>query len=267
MSNGLSRTSLGLLVGVSWGLVLGFFGPWLVVLLGPPVALLICPERAILSWQSPLVAAAVTAAIAGRNRGDTGSGGPADTVGSLFVTGFLMWLMTTLFSCPWAFIFQRRAQRAQQVSKIGTEATASRVGAVLLVFLACGLVLVGFAVALYPMDSADPRDQAARFYGLLIAAVGVALSVGSCRIAHKLGMGEAVKQVLELPLIIAGVAGVLFTVAEYIPVSQYAPSQPASPSHAAVGIWAGVAALEAVAGLIWLTKTNRRATKAKPDAH
>ena len=73
-----SRTWLGIIVGVAWGLFLGSFfksedmtGPWLLVLLGPPVVLLVSPKTPILSWQTPLVTAVLYGSILTRSRGDT----------------------------------------------------------------------------------------------------------------------------------------------------------------------------------------------------
>jgi hypothetical protein len=270
MSKEPSRTWLSLLTGIGWGLVLGYFhqwaGPWPVVLLGPPLVLLISSERPILSWQTPLVAAAISAAILGRDRGDTGSGGPGDTVGSVFVEGVLLWLMFSLFSCPWAFIFQRRAKRTKEAGQGETRATVTRVGAVLLVFLACALVLVGFTGTVWPVDTADPKDRAIHFYGLLMVTAGVALSVGTFRIAHKLGIGNRVHQVLDLGLGLGAVLGVIFIVSEYVPVSRYASVQPSTHSASNSEIWCFLSVLEAVTALIWLTRANKRLKKVVPEA-
>jgi hypothetical protein len=265
MTRAPSQTLLGLIAGIAWGLVLGYFfksedatGPALVVLLGPPVVLLICPERPLLSWQAPVVTAAVFGTIMTRNRGDTGSGGPVDTPGSLLLTALLPWLMLSLLSSPWAIIFQQRARKKLEGVKGSTEPSASRVGVTLLVFLACALVLLGFALAMVPIDSADPHDRLVHFYGLLMAAAGVAMSVGTYRIAHKLGIGERVKDVLELPLILGAVVAGLFLLAScimlFLPGSSQFPRQALSSG----GISCVLAVMEAAAGLIWLARTGKR---------
>ena len=279
MNKDFTPTPLALLIGVIWGLILGCFctytGPWLVVLLGPPAILLLSAKRPLLSWQVPLVSAAITATILNRDRGNTGSGGPGDTPGSVLLDAFLIWLMFSLFSCPWAFIFQRRAKRAQQsaLQKAASptsaqpatpppdaDVTPARIGAVLLVFLACAVVLAGSAVAIWPAAS-TPGDRADHLIGLLIAAAGVAFTVGIYRLAHRLSIGDSVKQVLELPLILAAVFGGLFFVGDLIPVSKYAPPQLSTPSPLDQDIWGLLAALIASAGLVVLARLKRRLAK------
>jgi hypothetical protein len=69
------RDWFGLIAGISWGLVLGrvfgpedMTGPWLVILLGPPVVLLIAPARPILGWQVPVLVAVISSAFMNRAR-------------------------------------------------------------------------------------------------------------------------------------------------------------------------------------------------------
>jgi hypothetical protein len=267
-----SRTFLSLFVAVIWGLILGSFaestGPWLIALFGPPVALLLSAKRPILSWQTPLVAAAISATILNRDRGDTGSGGPADTFSSLLLIGFFNWLMFTLFSCPWGFIFQRRAKKAkeQEQPSNAPEVTPARVGTVLLVFLACGVVLAGAIAAVWPITSSAKASTADHFYGLLIATGGVALTVVTYRLAFKLGIADSVKQVLDLALILAAVSCGFFFVGDFLPGSHSAPGPSLAQSLLDDGVWCLLTAIEAVAGLILLTRAKSRLGSLTPES-
>lgn len=255
-----SRTWLGIIVGVVWGLFLGSFfksedmtGPWLLVLFGPPVVLLVSPKTPVLSWQTPIVTATLYGSILARSRGDTGSGGAPDTMGSVLLMSLLIWLMVSVFSCPWPFIFQRRSQKEVQAgAPKNEEATASRVGAVLIVFVVCGVVLLGFAATVYPVES-NENGQYPGLYGLFIIAVGVVLSVGAYRFADRLGIGDRVKEVLELPLILGGVFGVLFVLVPLILMLWEKQPQRFSTEE----IFSLLAALEAAAGLLWLHKLKQ----------
>jgi hypothetical protein len=98
---------------------------------------------------------------------------------------------------------------------------ASRIGAVLLTICTAVCIVLGFALALWPVASADQRDTASHFYGLLTLLVGVGLSVFSKRLARSLGIGYAVTWwFLELPLMIGSVFGGTFIVAEAFVRSQ-----------------------------------------------
>ncbi len=74
------REWFGLIAGVCWGLVLSrFLGAddrtvlWLVIVLGPPVVLLISPERPLLSWQLPILTAAAAGAFKNWTTDDSAS--------------------------------------------------------------------------------------------------------------------------------------------------------------------------------------------------
>lgn len=277
MSKQVPRTALVVLIGIIWGSALGVFslsgdttGFFLLVLFGPPLVLLISPEHPLLGWQTPIVAGVVVGTILSRNRGDTGSGGPADTPGSLLVTGLMMWVVCTFFSSPWALIFQRRSQRIREGRTAGTGAMLSYVGVGLMVFVACALLFAGYALTTRSLGSSDPSDLSVPFIGFLIATAGVALSVGSYWVGEKLGVREPVRKVVEMvmaffafgPLIIAAIGLVL----DFLPFSRYKSIEPHSISLPAGWIWFVLAVLEALAAMIWITRTNKRLAKPAPGS-
>jgi hypothetical protein len=186
------RDWLGLSLGISWGLILGHFfqsgdmtGPWLVILFGPPVVLLIAPARPLVSWQVPIIAAILSSSRMMR--------GPEDAPGMVLLEAFLSWLMCSVFSSPWALIFYRRAKRVEGRESVTSGAVVSHVGVGFLVFLACALMLVGVAENLYPADLSDPRNHALPFYAFLMATTGIGLSVGAYKVAGKLGISKPVQ--------------------------------------------------------------------------
>lgn len=262
-------TLLALFVGALWGLFLGSFnesaGPWLVALLGPPVALLLSPKSPILSWQTPVIAATISTTILNRDRGDTGSGGPADTFGSLLLIGCLNWVMFTAFSCPWGFIFQRRAKKGQEPAQPTPEATPARVGTVFLVFLACSVVVIGAIATVWPVGSASQTGMAEHFYSLLVATAGVALSIGTYWLAHRVGIADSVKQVLELALVLAVVSCGLFFIGDFLPGSSNASGSGPAQSPLGDGIWCLLTALEAGAGLVFLARMKKRFLQAATE--
>ena len=247
-----ARDWFGLMAGVSWGLVLGRFfssgdmaGVWLVVILGPPVMLLISPSRPILGWQVPILAAAASSALMQHN--------PQDTVGTAFGDAILAWFMCSLFSWPWAVIFLHRAKRVKEQGPV-KQVPVSYVGLVLLVFLACGLTVAGFALTLYPASS-DADNGTLPFYGFLMATAGIVLSATSLQLARKLGVNKPVTDMLQLLLLLPSLFGVTFVLAfSYNLLKPKGPSL--SSSH--FEIWCALAGLEALAILIWVTQVHRR---------
>src|SRR5215472_18598714 len=94
------RDWLGLVGGIGWGLILsrffssdGMTGPWLVILFGPPVVLLISSARPLLSWQLPIVTAVIAAVFMNRNVDDSSIGALADAA--------LWWFLCSVLSWPW----------------------------------------------------------------------------------------------------------------------------------------------------------------------
>ena len=253
-------------VGIAWGLVLGQFfksgdmaGPWLTILLGPPPVLLISPARPILSWQVPIVTAAVSGTLMSRDPGD-----PAG-IGSFLVMGLLTWAGCSLLSSPWAVVFQRRAQRVREGTSDRTGAAASYIGAGLLVFIACALVILGIALTFYPADSSDPRNARAPFEGFLMTTVGIGVSVAAYRFAAKLGASKPVKDVLELVLGLGSIFGIVILLEEGV-IALREGRATLGLSLPSGRIWCALAALETLAALVWLVTTARRARNSEPGA-
>src|SRR5215469_7740401 len=95
------RDWLGLVGGIGWGLILSRFfssddvtGPWLLILFGPPVVLLISSARPLLSWQLPILTAVIAAAFMNPTMDDSASGALTDAA--------LLWFLCSLLSSPWA---------------------------------------------------------------------------------------------------------------------------------------------------------------------
>lgn len=240
------RDWLGLVAGVSWGLVLSRFfssgdmtGPWLVILLGPPVVLLISPMRPLLSWQLPIV----TAVLAGTFMNPASS----DSYGAALPDAILSWFLCTLLSSPWFLMFHHRSRnsrgRAQGIP-------IAYVGMVLIVFACCGVTFVGFALTMYFAD--DSRNRALPLYGLLAVTAGLAFCLLTEHLARKLEVHKAVRGVFEVLMIpgvvvgIGAIVGMIWSIADghlSLDVSELCM------------ILVGV---EALATMIWLTRLDRQ---------
>jgi hypothetical protein len=175
--------------------------------------------------------------------------------------------MFTLFSCPWGFIFQRRARKSRRTEPAPSspEVTPSRIGAVLLVFLAFSVVLVGAIAAVWPITSSAKTGMADHFYGLLIATAGVALTLVAFRLAFKLGIAEPVKQVLDLALILAAVSCGFFFFGDFLPGS-HSGGRSLAQSVLDDGVWCLLTAIEAVAGLIVLARIKNHLAALSPES-
>jgi hypothetical protein len=240
-----------MVAGICWGLILSRFfssddmtGPWLLILFGPPVVLLISPARPILSWQLPIVTAIIAGLCVNRASEDSAGLGP--------VEAGAMWLMCSVFSLPWALIFHYRSRRLGKQPDVGA-VSASYVGMGLLVFFTCALTLLGFAATVYPITSADGQGRPLPLYGLLMATTGIGLSIVSAQTAQKLEVHKPVRAILELIMI----PGILVGVAELVNCFGWFDAPGSIPKAEEVsGIVVG---LEALGAMIWMTRADRRA--------
>lgn len=243
----------GLIAGVCWGLVLSRFfaaddmtGPWLAILFGPPVVLLISPARPLLSWQLPIVTAAVAGTFMNRTTDDSAGGALAEAV--------LAWFLCSLLSSPWALMFRYRYRRFRQLGKTPGIPLAY-VGIVLLVFLCCGLTLLGFGTAVYSTSAEETQNRALPFYGLLAATAGIVLSLVTEHVARKLEIQKPVRGVFELLMIPGVIIGIAVGIGDIVRLFWLRSSEPAtSPGILLCGILVGT---EALAAMIWLTRLDR----------
>jgi hypothetical protein len=134
-------------------------------------------------------------------------------------------------------------------------------GAALLALMACIVMALGLAVAMYPAEYVNPRPAADHVYGLLITLAGIALADCTCRMARKLGMGPRIRELLELPLILGAVFGGLLLVVDLLPLSRRASDGSHTQPLPGGGLWLILAATEAIVGLVWLAQTNRAFAK------
>jgi len=244
------RDWYGIVAGVCWGLALSRFfaaddmtGPWLVILFGPPLVLLISSTRPILSWQLPIVTAVVAGAVMNRTSDDSAGGAWAEAA--------LLWFICSLLSLPWALIFRYRARHVHQRGKASGMALAY-IGMVLLVFACCALTLVGIAATVYSTDASDAQNRLFPIYGFLATTAGIVLSFVTERTARRLEIQKPVRGVFELLTI----PGVLVGIAEIVALFFW-PKPSGSSLHydTFCGILVG---MEALAAMIWLTRADRR---------
>jgi len=244
------RDWFGIVAGVCWGLAFSRFfaaddmtGPWLVILFGPPLVLLISSTRPILSWQLPIVTAVVAAAFMNRTSDDSAGGAWAEAA--------LLWFICSLLSLPWALIFRYRARHVRQREKASGMSLAY-IGMVLLVFACCALTLLGIAATAYSTDASDAQNQLFPIYGFLAATAGIVLSFVTERTARRLEIQKPVRGVFELLMI----PGVLVGIAEIVDLFFW-PKPSGSSLH--YGTFCGIlVGMEALAGMIWLTRADRR---------
>jgi FtsH-binding integral membrane protein len=248
-----ARDKIGVLAGVGWGVFLGYFfrsgdmtGPWLVVLFGPPLILLISPAHPILSWQVPIITATIFGTVAWRS--------PDETASDLLGAGLLTWLMCTLFSSPWALIFQRRIERLHEGEHQKGGRLVSYAGVVLMVFAACALTILGFIFIFYPAWSAESSGRSAPPYGFWAVTSGVGMSIISYRLGQRLGVGKPIREVLDLML------GVCSTVVIFaLTISLYLSFHPSHTRYKLESseIYSALAVLETIVALIWLARRGK----------
>lgn len=245
-----SREWFGLLAGVGWGLCLGYFfksgnmtGPWLVILVGPPVVLLISPTRPILSWQVPIVTAIAFGTIVWRSRDET--------AGDLLGAGLLTWLICTLFSSPWALIFRERMEQARGEKNREPGILASYLVLGILVFLACALIILGFVLGLYQVS---PTEGGSALYSFLMVTGGVGVSIVSYQLGRKCGVSKPVRQVLDMILGLGSIGGTV----PLIVTAYFAFQQSVNANRFGLSdIYSVLAVLETIATIIWLGKAAK----------
>ncbi|HET9408472.1 MAG TPA: hypothetical protein VFO39_14620 [Candidatus Sulfotelmatobacter sp.] len=246
------REWFGIAAGISWGLVLSRFfasgdmtGPWLVILLGPPAVLLISPMRPILSWQLPIVTAILASAVSNRS--------PEDSIGEVLAVSVLTWLICSLFSSPWALIFERRARHARGKT-VSTAIPIAYIGVGLMVFAASGLILLGFALTIR-----GGFDETG-FTGFLMAIAGVVLSLVTERFARTLEIHKPIRSVLQYILLVPALFAITAFIVSMNVTSINSLSSAASNSDSLTM----AAGLEALVAFIWLEKEIRQDQKAIP---
>jgi hypothetical protein len=251
------RDWFGLVAGVCVGLVLSRYfasddmtGPWLVILLGPPVVLLISSSRPILSWQIPIVTAAVAGALTSRTSDDSLGGALAEAV--------LSWLICSLLSSPWVLIFHYRARRFRQLRRT-PRIPIAYVGMVVLVFVCCAITFLGCVATIYPIGGGDKPNEVSPLYGVLIVTAGIALSLATELVARKLEVQKPVRGVFELLMI----PGVVFGIAGIVGMFWHDPSVPPSSSAYIENVCIILVGMEAFAAMIWLVRLERRAQRAE----
>ena len=126
------------------------------------------------------------------------------------------------------------------------------IGMVLLVFACCALTFLGIAATVYLTDSSDPQNRLLPVYGFLAATAGIVLSFVTERTARRLEIQRPVRGVFELLMI----PGVLVGIAEIVDLFFW-PKPSGSSLH--YGTFCGIlVGMEALAGMIWLTRADRR---------
>lgn len=261
--NLIAKERWGIVAGGVWGLFLGTLflsgdaaGMWVTVLLGPPAVFLVLPKRPILSWQIPLIAAATCVAILVRDADYPWNW--KNFIGVLL----LIWSGMSLFSFPWAAIFWAWAKRSDPPAGAKFAAILRYMGAGLLCFLACGMVIIGFALFLYPPGSGASVDPWSSPLGFLLATLGMGAGLVANRMTKQPALQEAVQLIVGLITSICAIAGLMNFIYFLLP----ATADPGTPYPGGSDLWFTLATLEAMALVIWLIVTGRRARKAKQQA-
>ena len=250
-----------LLAAAAWGAALGALpgAQFTSVLLGPPVAFLFLRKHPLLCWQIPLLASAITMALKERD-----PQGPY-TEGSVVPVILLVWVVESLFSVPWPYIFQRRMQKDGKEPATLVKTAKMSFGAGFLVFLACGFILLGFAVlARGVAGSSGQEDMLDQSVPFVMVTIGIGLAVYICRNADKLDLDKEVESLFGwlLALAVLTAAPMVFIDVYqgkfHCPQSSPDCTQLSPPLEVFLGC---VASVEAIAVLIWLLRRGRRANE------
>jgi len=256
-----TREWWGMLGAAAWGAMLGAlrFGNgdatvmWIAVLVGPPIAFLLLPTRPFLSWQLCMTAAALSATYRDRD--------PQDPSDGVLVPALLGWTAFCLLSLPWPFIFQRRAERARAQGDISAGVTMRYVGVGLLVFLTCGLMIVG-GIFLYFANSGTEQviasGHAASFIGCVAASAGIGLSAFLCRRADDFRINKSAEDLFGLLLTFTGFFVVGIALTETFFKSSCSPGESCAPVRGSDVFWTWIVAIETVAVLVWLIRRGIR---------
>ena len=250
---------IGVAIAAAWGallaLVPGNGAMFAVPVLGPPVAYLVLRKRPLLSWQIPVITASICEAVQDRN-----PHGPY-TEGSVWTVILSLWQVLSLFSVPWAYVFQRRMQ--SEGEKHASLATAAKMfGAGSLIFLVCGTILLGFALCFY--QASNPNASFFdRWFGAMMVTAGITLTIYICRHTTRRGPDFQIESlfgwVLAPPAVVVGRAVVSELWEKF-----YRPTLASTSTLSDLPIY--TASLEGLAVVIWLQRRGRRMKRMKASA-
>jgi hypothetical protein len=252
-----TREWCGMLGVALWGVMLGAIpfhgattGMFLAVLVGPPIAFLILPKRPFLSWQIWSLAGAFSAAFSDHN--------PQDPSNPVLAAALMGWIAFSLFSLPWPFILARRSQRAREEGDSSASLTVKYMGASLLVFLSCGLIIIGVAGCYFGIANSSAPDRATPFIGCVTASVGICLAVFLCRRTGELRINKSVEDLFGLLLSFVGFFLIGMAVGETFFATPCPPGESCAPVRRTDLFWMWVVSTEVVATLVWLIRRGRR---------
>lgn len=255
-----------MLAAAGWGALLGILPgtEFTVPLLGPPVAFLfLLRKRPLLSWQIPIIAASISAALI-----QWDPHGPY-TQGPLWPVIFLLWAVVSLFSVPWPYIFQRATQLDRQKARTLAQTVKMSLGVGFLIFFACGLIILGGAACVYPVPSQGNRPLFDQSLGFLMMTSGTGLAVYISRNAKKLGLNYEVESLFGWILALVALVAVPGTIIDLYQGKVHCVRS--DPNCTQLGpplevFLNCVASLEALAVVIWLLRRGRRAKRVIQDA-
>lgn len=126
------------------------------------------------------------------------------------------------------------------------------------------MLIAGFALFLYPPGSGDSIDPWSSPIGFLLATLGMGVGLAANRMAKQPALQEAVQLVVGVITSFCAIAGAMDFIYSLLPAP--ATADPSSSYPGGSDFWFRLATLEAVALVIWLVVTGRRAKKAKQQA-
>jgi hypothetical protein len=141
------------------------------------------------------------------------------------------------------------------------------IGAGLLVFLACGLIIIGTVFLYYGFTHssdaahASASDRAASFIGCVVVSAGIGLALFLCRRTAELRINKSLEDLFGLLLAFAGLFPLGMAINETFFTTPCAPGESCGPVRGADLFWMWIASIEMVAALVWLIRRGMR-TKA-----